>query len=147
MRSNRSHLARIEGLRRAIDCLPERTKAAMLEGVEAETIIVGAYTDRDGGVCPMLAAHRHGGRTSLAAFAHAWDRLCRPKGPRKASERELHILRAHLEASLAAEVDLGGAIRDHQAVARGRREREARAVGRGWLRRRADAPERDLQPV
>ena len=147
MRSTRSHLARIEGLRRAIDCLPERTKVAMLEGVEAETIIVGAYTDRDGGVCPMLAAHRHGGRTSLAAFARAWDRVCRAKGPRRATERELHILRSHLEASLAEDVDLGGAIRDHQSAARERRAREARGVGRGWLRRRAEAPERELQTV
>src|SRR3712207_7577220 len=47
---------------RAIDCLPERTKIAMLDGIAANTIIVGAYTDRRGGVCPMLAAHRHGGR-------------------------------------------------------------------------------------
>ena len=35
----------------------------MLEGMDANRIIVGAYTDRQGGICPMLAAHRHGGRT------------------------------------------------------------------------------------
>ena len=35
----------------------------MLDGIEANHIIVGAYTDRHGGVCPMLAAHRNGGRT------------------------------------------------------------------------------------
>ena len=56
-------------LRTAIDCLPLATRKAMLEGVEANRIIVGAYTDRKGGVCPMLAAHRNGGRTSLASFA------------------------------------------------------------------------------
>ena len=50
-----------------------QTRKAMLTGVESNRIIVGAYTDRKGGVCPMLAAHR-GGRTSLASFAHAWDR-------------------------------------------------------------------------
>src|SRR5918994_1019946 len=61
-------------LRTAIDCLPLETREAMLTGVEANQIIVGAYTDRKGGVCPMLAAHRNGGRTSLASFAHAWDR-------------------------------------------------------------------------
>ena len=61
-------------LRTAIDCLPLQTRKAMLEGVEANRIIVGAYTDRNGGVCPMLAAHRNGGRTSLASFARAWDR-------------------------------------------------------------------------
>ena len=94
MRSKR--LRRIEDLRQAIDCLPERTKHAMLEGIEVNTIIVGAYTDRSGGVCPMLAAHRHGGRTDLLAFAHAWDRFCGAKRPRTATERELHVLQAHL---------------------------------------------------
>ena len=61
-------------LRDAIDCLPLRTREAMLDGIAAGRIIVGAYTDRQGGVCPMLAAHRNGGRTSLASFARAWDR-------------------------------------------------------------------------
>ena len=78
MRSKR--LRRIEDLRRAIDCLPERTKHAMLEGIDANTIIVGAYTDRRGGVCPMLAAHRCGGRTDFLAFAKAWDRFTRTSG-------------------------------------------------------------------
>ena len=56
-------------LRIAVDCMPLSTRVAMLEGIAASRIIVGAYTDRDGGVCPMLAAHRSGGRTSLASFA------------------------------------------------------------------------------
>src|SRR5215218_11072287 len=94
MRSRRQR--RIEDLRLAVECLPERTKEAMLDGIAANTIIVGAYTDRDGGVCPMLAAHRHGGRTNLLAFAKAWDRFCgAPKRPRVATERELTILRSH----------------------------------------------------
>src|SRR4249919_1464802 len=63
----------IEELRQAIDCLPARTRVAMLDGVHSNSIIAGAYTDRSGGVCPMLAAHRCGGRTDLLAFAHAWD--------------------------------------------------------------------------
>ena len=46
----------------------------MLEGIGKNEIIVGAYTDRKGRVCPMLAAHRHGGRTSLASLARASDR-------------------------------------------------------------------------
>ena len=147
MRSKR--LRRIEDLRRAIDCLPDRTKVAMLEGIDASTIIVGAYTDRRGGVCPMLAAHRHGGRTDLLAFAHAWDRFCEAKRPRPASERELHVLRAHLEASLydSAQTELAAAIAEHQATARERRAREASALGTGWLRRRdrAERPrEREL---
>ena len=54
--------------------MPQGTRAAMLEAVENDSIIVGAYTDSDGGMCPMLAAHRNGGRTNLASFAHAWDR-------------------------------------------------------------------------
>jgi hypothetical protein len=88
-------------LRQAIDCLPERTRRAMLEGIEANDIIVGAYTDRRGGVCPMLAAHRHGGRTSLASFAKAWDRYTGArKKPRPATQREIRTLRAMLEASL-----------------------------------------------
>jgi hypothetical protein len=73
----------------------------MLAGVEANRIIVGAYTDRDGGVCPMLAAHRNGGRTSLASFARAWDRYTdAPRAPRPATGRELNTLTAMLEASI-----------------------------------------------
>jgi hypothetical protein len=75
----------------------------MLGGVESNRIIVGAYTDRSGGVCPMLAAHRNGGRTSLASFARAWDRYTGVRGrkPRLATERELTTLRTMLEASIA----------------------------------------------
>jgi hypothetical protein len=74
----------------------------MLEGVGANRIIVGAYTDRKGGVCPMLAAHRNGGRTSLASFARAWDGYTGARRrPRPATDRELHTLTAMLEASIA----------------------------------------------
>jgi len=90
-------------LRTAIDCLPLKTRKAMLGGVESNRIIVGAYTDRSGGVCPMLAAHRNGGRTSLASFARAWDRYTGVRGrrPRPATERELTTLTTMLEASIA----------------------------------------------
>ena len=90
-------------LRTAIDCLPLKTRRAMLGGVESNRIIVGAYTDRSGGVCPMLAAHRNGGRTSLASFARAWDRYTgvRARKPRPATERELNTLKTMLEASIA----------------------------------------------
>jgi hypothetical protein len=133
MRSRRQR--RIEDLRLAVECLPERTKTAMLEGIAENTIIVGAYTDRSGGVCPMLAAHRHGGRTNLLAFAKAWDRFCGAKRPRLATERELAILQTHLEASSLAlsRADFDDAIAAHQASARGRREREAQHVGTEWL--------------
>ncbi len=121
----------LDDLRLAIDCLPRRTREAMLEGIDRNDVIVGAYTDRRGGVCPMLAAHRNGGRTNFVAFARAWDRFARCSRPRKASERELRILRTMLEASLVAEdrIVLDGAIADHQSLARARRAREAREQG------------------
>lgn len=146
MRSKRQR--RIDDLRRAIDCLPDRTKLAMLEGIDASTIIVGAYTDRRGGVCPMLAAHRHGGRTNLIAFARAWGRFCEARRPRTATEHELAVLRTHLEASMLG-IDtgmFGEVIRDHQATARGRKTREAQALGLDWVRDDA-APEREAEPV
>jgi hypothetical protein len=107
------------------------TKQAMLDGIERNRIIVGAYVDREGGVCPMLAAHRNGGRTSLASFARAWDRYTHAKGgqSRPASERELRTLRTMLEASIALDEDvgrgeLGEAIAEHKAtVERRLRER------------------------
>jgi hypothetical protein len=80
-----------------------QTRRAMLAGVESNRIIVGAYTDRKGGVCPMLAAHRNGGRTSLASFARAWDRYTGVRRARPATERELNTLRTMLEASIAVD--------------------------------------------
>lgn len=109
----------IEQLRTAIDCLPVDTRVAMLEGVRSNDIIVGAYTDRRGGVCPMLAAHRCGGRTDFITFARSWDRFTHAKGrARRASERELRILTGHLEASLLADdhTALAGAIREHREL-------------------------------
>ena len=142
----RSRRSPIEDLRLAIDCLPLHTRRAMLEGVQSNEIIVGAYSDRRGGVCPMLAAHRCGGRTDFLAFAHAWDRYTHAKRARRATEREIAVLVAHLEASLLAEeeIDLGGAVADHQTLARERRAREARGLGLGWLRERR-AAERVLE--
>ncbi len=121
----------------------------MLEGIGASDIIVGAYTDRDGRVCPMLAAHRHGGRTSLASFARAWDRYTCARRPRPATEREVRTLRAMLEASLiyADEVsELATAAAEHQALmdarrAATKRRRDRRPTGEtsrlGELRGRA----------
>jgi len=96
--SNRS----IEALRLTIDCLPVPTREAMLAGVTgAERIIVGAYVDGDGGMCPMLAAHRNGGRTSFLSFAKSWDRFTRAsRKSRQATRRELDILVGQLESSL-----------------------------------------------
>jgi hypothetical protein len=88
-------------LRIAIDCLPLQTRPAMLDGIDSNQIIVGAYTDRKGGVCPMLAAHRNGGRTSYISVARAWDRYTGAKRPRPATEREINTLRTMLEASIS----------------------------------------------
>src|SRR5437763_16508453 len=94
--------ATTQDLRLAIHSLPRMTRIAMLQGMEANEIIVGAYTSRDG-ICPMLAAHRHGGRTNLISFAKAWDRFAfsgsKVTNPRPATARELLVLRTHLEAS------------------------------------------------
>jgi hypothetical protein len=85
--------------------LPIETKQAMLAGLESETIVTGAYT-HDGGICPMLAAHRRGGRTDRESFAHAWDRYTGARKGRCATERELRTLRCMLEASLLEPVDI-----------------------------------------
>jgi hypothetical protein len=126
------HRYAIEDLRQAIDCLPPATRAAMLDGVRSNDIIVGAYSSRDGGICPMLAAHRSGGRTSLISFAHTWDRFTHAKRARRATERELRILVSHLEASLLAEglPELRDVMTEH----RERLESGAAEHGR-WLRR------------
>jgi len=128
----RRRRATIEELRLAIDCLPVGTRRARLTGIRSADIIVGAYTDRDGGMCPMLAAHRHGGRTDCIAFAHAWDRFTGARGARRATRREVRILERHLEESLAAEqdlCDLSAAIAEHQALGRHRRATEAAETG------------------
>src|SRR3954447_14210385 len=116
-------------LRIAVDCMPLATRRAMLDGIEANRIIVGAYVDRQGGVCPMLAAHRNGGRTSLASFARAWDRYTRAGGrARPATDRELRTLTAMLEASIAlddaGDAELGDAIAEHNATVERREARK-----------------------
>jgi hypothetical protein len=124
---------RIEELRRAIDCLPVRTREAMLAGVcDGQPIIIGAYVDGEGGVCPMLAAHRRGGRTDFLAFARAWDRFTGAgRHPRRASRRELGVLIAHLEASLLEDAvpELSRAISEHRDLQSRRRTREADPPG------------------
>jgi hypothetical protein len=119
------HRSPARNLRIAVDCLPVGTRRAMLDGIEANRIIVGAYTDRQGGVCPMLAAHRKGGRTSLVSFARAWDRYTGARGkPRPASEREVNTLRSMLEASVGLEE-----IPSLADVPRPRRRRPPRKTG------------------
>jgi hypothetical protein len=118
----------ITELRRAIDCLPVTTREAMLEGIGSNPIVVGAYTDDHGGICPMLAAHRNGGRTTFLSFARAWDAFSRTKKVRRATRHEMATLEGQLVASLMAgdDVDLRAAIADHEAL---RRRTEAEAGG------------------
>jgi hypothetical protein len=105
-----------ERLRRAVEALPAHTKRGMLEGIRANRVIVGAYTDKRGGVCPMLAAHRNGGRTDVGTFAKAWDAFTGAKRSRRASAREVRTLRGYLEVALIREgfpppeSDLGSAL-------------------------------------
>ena len=120
MRNRHRRSSPIESLRLAIDCLPVVTRRAMLDGVtSAERVIVGAYTDGSGGVCPMLAAHRRGGRTDFISFAKSWDRFARARGgSRRATERELRILVTQLEASLhdSDGLELDRAIAEHRTL-------------------------------
>jgi hypothetical protein len=118
MRNRRRPNNPIERLRLAVDCMPVATRQAMLDGLLAsERIIVGAYTDELGGVCPMLAAHRAGGRTDFISFAKAWDGFTRSRGAsRAATEREVGILLTQLQASLqeADGLELDRAIAEHR---------------------------------
>ena len=89
-------------LRNSVNAMPARTKAAMLRGIRSNRVIIGAYVDKRGGVCPMLAAHRNGGRTNFGTFASAWDAFtgARRRRPRRASRREVRTLEGYLEMSL-----------------------------------------------
>jgi hypothetical protein len=121
----RHRRATIQELREAVQCLPRATRIAMLEGLDTGPIIAGAYTNGEG-ICPMLAAHRAGGRCSAAFFADAWDRFAfrdgrrRHAAARRVNERELRILRVHLEASLLdeelADATLVGALHEHREL-------------------------------
>jgi len=94
-------------LRAAVEAMPRHAREAMLRGVESNTIIVGAYTDpASSGICPMLAAHRNGGRIDLASFARSWDRYTDADGPRLATGREIRTLVALLRSSLDDDVPL-----------------------------------------
>jgi hypothetical protein len=133
--------------------MPVATREAMLEGLRAnERVIVGAYVDGEGGVCPMLAAHRSGGRTDFISFARSWDRFAGARGrPRPATRRELSILVGELEASLAASggFELDRAIAEHRRLVAASRRRRTRRFEvmepRGEVRaRRLREPKRDL---
>jgi hypothetical protein len=106
-------------LRKAIAGLTIEVRRAMLGAVDSEDLIVGAYTDRRGHVCPMLAAHRRGARMDVGKFPRAWDGFCRARRARLATRRELEILKALLQESVSQSVEYPP---QHQAT-----EGEARA--------------------
>jgi hypothetical protein len=115
-------------LRRSIDVLPERTRKAMLVGLGNNTVITGAFSG-GGGACPMLAAHREGGRTSVCSFPEAWDTFTGVAGRRiirAATDYEIQILRREIEASLepAGPSELGEAIAEYRASVEARRNEE-----------------------
>jgi hypothetical protein len=131
---NRAHRRRsaVARLRLAIDCLPVATREAMLDGVRSsDRVIAGAYVDRDGGVCPMLAAHRRGSRIDFLSFAKSWDRFASATGgPRAATRRQVAILINLLEASLASStgLELERAISEHRALRSARIRRSRRSL-------------------
>jgi hypothetical protein len=88
----------------------------MLAAVEDEGVIVGAYIDRAGRVCPMLAAHRRGARTEARKFARAWDAFGGARRPRLATEREREILVALLQESLGDDGDRGATRPPHRTL-------------------------------
>ncbi len=122
-------------LRRSIDVLPERTRKAMLIGLGNNTVITGAFGGGDG-ACPMMAAHREGGRTSVCSFPQAWDKFCGVAGRqivRPATEYEVVILRREIEASLETVAEttatfFADAIAEHKAAVEARERDEILAA-------------------
>lgn len=97
-----------------VDQLPLAVRIAMLEGVRAERIIAGGYADGRGGVCPMLAAHRHGGRWSFPDFARTWDEFAEApiEGLRDADPAHVAALVEVLTASIEDDLRVDAAIPD-----------------------------------
>ena len=151
LRRSKPHNA-CQRLRTAVETMPRPAREAMLRGIDSNTIIVGAYTDPSSrGICPMLAAHRNGGRTDLASFARSWDRYTDARRPRLATKREVRTLRSLLIGSLAVEdgpadslVALAGDIRRERAEIATRIEAENEAAPATAA---APEPERISDPV
>jgi hypothetical protein len=114
--------ARLEAAARS---LPAHTRHAMERSLRRERVIAGGYSDELGGVCPMLGAHRHGGRTVCAEFARAWDAFTGAKRARDATEVELLTLRRIL-----ASARLDDARAEHEAERAREREGRRRAKPR-----------------
>lgn len=111
-------------LRRSIDVLPERTRKAMLVGLGNNTVITGAFAASKDGACPMMAAHREGGRTSCCTFPEAWDTFTGVHGRyivREATPYEVQILCEEIQASLVPLPNLlSEAIAEHHAIVEAR---------------------------
>ena len=101
LRRERRANRRRRTLQSAVAALPMPARQAMLSALAEEELIAGAYADRYGRVCPMLAAHRRGARGFVGEFPRAWDEFAGARRPRPATRRELESLRAVLEESLA----------------------------------------------
>jgi hypothetical protein len=86
----------------AVECLPYDTRVAMLEALDTEPILTGAFVDGSGSMCPMLAAKRRGASSGVKSFARAWDVFTgtADRRARRASSSELLALRGLIEASL-----------------------------------------------
>jgi len=118
-------------LRRSLDVLPERTRKAMLHGLGNNTVITGAFAASNQGACPMMVAHREGGRTSCCTFPEAWDKFTGVYGRhiiREATQYEVQILCEEIEASLVPlpnVLSLSDAIAAHQAIVQARHQQAA----------------------
>jgi hypothetical protein len=124
MKLRKGHRRPADRLRRAVEAMPRHSREAMLRGLDSAPIIAGAYADAgSGGICPMLAAHRNGGRTDLSSFARCWDFYTGARRPRLATEREVRTLRSYLEYSLL-ETGPGREESMREAAARIRSERD-----------------------
>src|SRR5947209_5679943 len=76
-------------LRRAIDEFPSEARWATVEAIDSDELVAGAYVDRRGRTCPLLAVHRRGLRVHAGRFPSAWDSFCGARRPRPATVREL----------------------------------------------------------
>ncbi len=137
----RQQEARAGELRAAIDGLPLPTRQAMLEGIQANPIIVGADGDPRGGVCPVYAIPSPPSKRIGRPFARAWDRYARARLPRRASERELRTLRSMLETSIELETE--PAVFHETIVAHEASQVRSRAVSSA---REARSPASEVRP-
>ncbi len=142
--------ARAGELRAAIDRLPLSTRRAMLQGIQEDSIIVGADGNPRGGVCPLYATSAPPSRRIGRPFARAWDRFAGARLPRPASERELRTLRSMLETSIELEtqpaapvVSLREAIAAHKVSQARTRAVSSVPEMRPAAEQRAPAPARD----